>query len=254
VVSRTTAAVNYGHRTAPTKVDLKGTLLYPEARGEATVESRRGAVEIDAKFRNLDAPSRFGPTYLTYVFWAITPEGRSVNLGEIVLNSANKARLRVSSELQSFALIATAEPYFSVTQPSNVVVMENVIRPDTVGRTEQVRARYDLLPRQNYTYETGAPAAATDAPKVSMDEYEALLALYQAQNALQIARAAGAEQFAGGTIHRADELYQQALRLKKRKSDGKQVVTIARQAVQTAEDARIIAVKRQPLEGPASSQ
>ncbi|MDX1983519.1 MAG: anti-sigma factor [Bryobacteraceae bacterium] len=245
VVARSTKAVNYGHRALPTRIDFKGTVLYPEARGQASVESRRGAVEIDAKFNGLDAPTRFGASYLTYVLWALTPEGRPRNLGEVVLNGSNKGRLKVSSELQSFAMIVTAEPYFSVTQPSGVVVMENVIRPDTVGTVETVEARYDLLPREHYTYEIGAEGApAASGPKVSMDEYESILAIYQAQHALQIAREAGAERAAAGTLRRAEELYQRARHLKEQKGQARQVIMTARQATQTAEDARIIAAKR----------
>ncbi|HUQ94548.1 MAG TPA: DUF4398 domain-containing protein, partial [Bryobacteraceae bacterium] len=245
VISRTTPAVNYGHRNLPTKIDFRGTVLYPEARGEATVESRRGAADIDAKFSNLDSPARFGPTYLTYVLWALTPQGRPVNLGELVLNSANKGRLKVSSELQSFAMIVTAEPYFSVTQPSGVVVMENIVRPDTVGNIETVEAKYELLPRQHFTYETGSRDRVQDTPKVTMIEYESLLALYQAQNALQIAKSAGADQAAPDIMQRAEQLYQQAQTYHSQKSVHKQVVMTARQAAQTAEDARILALKRQ---------
>ena len=113
VVSRTTQAVNYGHRALPTRIGFKGTVLAPNARGEATVHPKRGVVEVDASIRDLDAPSRFGAEYLTYVLWAITPQGRATNLGELVLNGRDKGKLRVSTDLQSFALIVTAEPYFS---------------------------------------------------------------------------------------------------------------------------------------------
>jgi hypothetical protein len=253
VISRTTKALNYGHRELPTKIDLRGTVLYPDARGDATVESKRGAVEIDTRFSRLDAPSRFGPEYLTYVLWAITPEGRPVNLGEVVLNSSNKGRLKVSADLQAFALIVTAEPYFSVSQPSNVVVMENVLRPDTIGKVELVDAKYELLPRGHFTYNIGEPNGAVQGPKVSMNEYESLLALYQAQNALQIARAAGADRFAGDTLQKAEQLYQQA-QTYDRKNGYKQVVMTARQASQTAEDARILAVRRQQQQTATSSQ
>src|SRR4051794_9412195 len=159
VISRTTKAVNYGHRTLPTKVDFKGTVLLSEARGEATVQSKRGVMEIDAKFDHVDAPTKFGTEYLTYVLWAISPEGRAINLGELVLGSSNKGKLKVSTDLQAFALVVTAEPYFSVVQPSDVVVMENVIRPDTAGKVEEVEARYELMPRKPYTYDTAAKSA-----------------------------------------------------------------------------------------------
>jgi hypothetical protein len=245
VVSRTTKAINYGHRTEPTKIGLKGTIVLPEAQGEARVESKRGAVEIEAKVNHLMAPTRFGPQYLTYVLWAITPEGRPVNLGEFVAGPGNKARLNVSTDLQAFALIVTAEPYFSVLQPSDVVVMDNVLMPGTVGKVEEVDAKYELLPRGQFTYNTAAPPAPSDGPKVSMGQYEAIVAVYQAQNAIQIARAEGADKYAADTLQKAEQLYQQAVGLQAKKSASRQIVTAAREAAQAAEDARAISAKRQ---------
>src|SRR5579864_9614489 len=150
VVERTTNAVSYRHRSGWTKVDLRGTPLAPEATGHADVNSRPGYIEAKAEMHHLQPAQRFGPEYLTYVLWAITPEGRSKNLGEVVLDDGN-SHLDVTTDLQAFALIVTAEPYFGVTQPSDVVVMENVIREDTVGKIEQMSVKYDLLKRGSYT-------------------------------------------------------------------------------------------------------
>jgi hypothetical protein len=252
VISRTTKAINYGHLAEPTKIGLKGTVLFPETEGEARVESRRGAVEIDTRVNHLGAPTRFGPEYLTYVLWAITPVGRPVNLGELVVDPSNKARLKVSTQLQAFALIVTAEPYFSVTHPSDVVVMENVVRPGTVGKVEEIDAKYELLPRKQFIYNAGIPPAASDGPKLSMDDYEALLAVYQAQNAIQIAKSAGADRYAPDALQKAEQLYQQALALQAQKSASRDIVTTAREAAQTAEDARAISVKRH--DGESSRQ
>jgi hypothetical protein len=248
VVARTVKAVNYGHRTIPTKVDLKGTVLAPEARGEARVESKRGAVEIEVQVNRLDAPSRFGNEYLTYVLWAITPEGRSTNIGELVLDPGNKGKLKVSIDLQAFALIVTAEPYFAVTQPGDVVVMENVIRPDTIGKVEEVAAKYELMPRGHYTYVRPAREAPQPVAgqKMSMDQYEAVLALYQALNAIQIARAAGADRDAADTMRKAEQLYENARNLQTHNGTSREVVMTARQSAQTAEDARAISAKHHP--------
>jgi hypothetical protein len=245
VVSRTTKAINYGHLTDPTKVGLKGTVLLQEAQGEARVESRRGAMEIEARVNHLTAPTRFGPQYLTYVLWAITPDGRPVNLGELVTDASDKARLKVSTDLQAFALIVTAEPYFSVTHPSDAVVMENVLEPGTQGRVEALDAKYELLPRKHFTFDTASPTATGDGPKLSMDRYEAQVAVYQAQNAIQIAKSAGAGTYAADTLQKAEQLYQQAVELNAKKSSSHEVVTAAREAAQTAEDARAISAKRQ---------
>jgi hypothetical protein len=248
VIARTTKAINYGHLTEPTKVGLKGTVLLPEAEGEVRVQSRRGAVDIEAKVNHLGPPTRFGPEYLTYVLWAITPEGRPVNLGELVSDPSNKAKLKVSADLQAFALIITAEPYFSVVHPSDVVVMENVLLPGTTGKVEELEAKYELLPRKQFVYTTGVPPAQTEGPRLPMDEYEALLSVYQAQNAIQIAKAAGAEKYAADTLQKAQQLYQQAVELQGKKSASRQIVTSAREAAQTAEDARAISAKRQENE------
>ena len=102
-----------------------------------------------AAFDELGAPSKFGSEYLTYVLWAITPEGRANNLGELQVNG-NDGKLRVTTELQAFGLIVTAEPYFAVTQPSDVVVMENIVRDDTEGRIQTITAKYELLKRGSY--------------------------------------------------------------------------------------------------------
>src|SRR5438093_1293764 len=151
VVERQTSAVNYRHRGGPTRLDFRGTPLLPNAHGEAEVEGRKGYMEIKAELKNLQPASRFGPEYLTYVLWAITPEGRPVNLGEVLLDENNRGVLDVTTDLQAFGMIVTAEPYFAVTQPSDAVVLENVVRSDTKGIVEQVNAKYEWLKRGQYT-------------------------------------------------------------------------------------------------------
>ena len=135
VISRSVLAVNYEHRSGSTHVDFAGTDLMPSANGEAKVESERGSIKIRAEFGNLQSPKSFGNEYLTYVLWAISPEGRAVNLGEVLVGDNDRSKLEVTTDLQSFALIVTAEPYYAVRQPSNVVVLENVVRDNTKGTT-----------------------------------------------------------------------------------------------------------------------
>src|SRR5688572_6548267 len=148
VVGRSTVAINY-RVSGDTKIDLTGTALLPDARGVAEISAKRGHSEIDARFNGLQRATRFGNEYLTYVLWAITPEGRPRNLGEVQFTGRDVHK-QVTTELQAFALVVTAEPYFAVTQPSDLVVMENSVRPDTRGRVETVQARYELLPRGSY--------------------------------------------------------------------------------------------------------
>ncbi|HEY3127834.1 MAG TPA: OmpA family protein [Acidobacteriota bacterium] len=242
VVARSTKAVNYRHRSGSTKVDFRGTPLLPEARGEAKVESKQGAIKIETDFNELQPASKFGPEYLTYVLWAITPEGRPVNLGEVLLDG-KKSYLNVTTELQAFSLIVTAEPYFAVTQPSDVVVMENVVRSDTVGKVEEIEAKYDLLKRGQYTLNVNPAELKPIAlnPKVPLE-------LYEARNALRIARWVGADHYASDSFQKADQLLRQAEAYQERNAGRKPVAMTAREAAQTAEDARIIALKRQEEE------
>jgi outer membrane protein OmpA-like peptidoglycan-associated protein len=251
VVSRSLEAVNYEHRGGPTPIDFRGTVLLPHAKGTATVESHRGRVSIDAKLEHLEAPTRFGREYLTYVLWAITPQGRAKNLGELLVDSSNNAHIKVTTDLQAFGLIVTAEPYYSVTMPSDVVVAENVVRPDTIGAREEVTAKYELLPRGQYTM-TVKPSQLHSyeqyGEKLSYDRYEAVLELYQAENAVQIARSLGADHYAPESFDKAASLLSQAQAMNARKQDTHAIVSTAREASQMAEDARTIAVRRRDEE------
>jgi flagellar motor protein MotB len=244
VVERSVNAVNYQYRAGPTAIDFRGTVLLPHAKGEAQVESKSGRTEIEARFDHLEPPTRFGAEYLTYVLWAITPDGHARSLGELVANGSDKAHLHVTTDLQSFGLIVTAEPYFSVRLPSDVVVMENQVRPDTIGKAEPIVVRYDLLPRGSYTFNVpSGNEAVYRGPKLSMDRYEAVSAVYQAQNAIAIARSQGAAEYAPDIFSRAEGQWREAQTLNARRADASLVVTAARQAAETAEDARTVALK-----------
>jgi len=239
VVERTTKAINYRHHSGSTTIDFRGTALLPEARGEAKVESKQGYIEIEVEFDDLQGATLFGTEYLTYVMWAITPEGRAANLGEVILNGT-KSKLNVTTELQAFGLIVTAEPYFAVSQPSDVVVMENFVRKDTVGKIEEIDAKYELLQRGQYS--VNVPPA--ELKPIPLDK-NTPLDLHEARNALRIARWSGAEKDAADSFQKADKLLQQAEAYEARKAGNKPVSMTAREAVQTAEDARLIALKRQ---------
>ena len=236
VTARTAKAINYRHRSGATKIDFRGTALLPKSRGEAKVEGKQGYIEIEVEFDDLQAASKLGPEYLTYVLWAVTPEGRTSNLGEILLNGT-KSKLNVTTELQVFALLVTAEPYFAVTRPSDLIVMENVVRADTLGKIEEIDAKYELLQRGQYQ-RFGNPLT------LKMDQ-GLPLELYEARNAIQIARATGAERFATDTFLKAEKSLAQAEAYQARKAGKNPVIMTSREAVQTAEDARAIAVKRQ---------
>jgi outer membrane protein OmpA-like peptidoglycan-associated protein len=238
VVARTMKAINYNHRSGPTNIAFLGTALLPKAHGEAKVESKQGAIQIQVEFRELQPATAYGAEYLTYVMWAITPEGRAMNLGEVLLNGTN-SKLNVTTELQSFGLIVTAEPYFAVTQPSDVVVMENMVRKDTTGTIEEVDAKYELLQRGQYTLNV----KPSEIKPVQLDN-RTPLELYEARNAVQIARWTGAEKYAAGTFLKATQGLENAEGYLKGKAGKRPIGTVAREAVQMAEDARIITIKK----------
>lgn len=238
VVEREATAINYQHRAGSTTIDFRGTPLLAEARGEAKVESKQGYIEIEVEFDDLQPATRFGPEYLTYVMWAISPEGRAVNLGEVLLNGT-KSKLNVTSDLQTFGMVVTAEPYFSVTQPSDVVVMQNFLRPETRGKVEQIQAKYELLQRGQYS--VNVPPGELKA--IALDS-KTPLEIYEARNAVRIARWAGANKDAADSFAKAEQGLSQAENYLARKEQRPAIMT-ARQAVQTAEDARLIALKRQ---------
>jgi len=238
VTSRSVQAVNYKHRSGASKLDFAGTDLMPAATGQAKVESKKGYTEIEVEFGNLQKPTTFGNEYLTYILWAISPEGRAVNLGEVLVGDNHRSKLDVTTDLQAFALIVTAEPYYAVRQPSNVVVIENVVREDTKGTTETVNAKYELMERGGYI-----PTGYKFDPVVLNAKLP--LEFFEARNALRIAQSEGAEQYAGDSYKHAVQLMDKAdADATSKHIDKKSLIATSREAVQTAEDARAIAVAK----------
>ena len=239
VVGHSTPAINYRYRSGDTSIDFQGTPLLPRAKGRAKVETKRGFSDIDAHFAALEPASRFGAEYLTYVMWAITPDGRAANLGEVLLNGAD-SKLHVTTDMQAFALIVTAEPYFAVSQPSDVVVLENEVRPETLGAVERVEAKYELLKRGSYVMRGNVRES-----EVRTSDPGTPLELREARNAVYLARQVGADQYAIDTFQKASQSLQQAEEYQRRDAGTKPVIMMARAAAQTAEDARLIALQRQ---------
>jgi outer membrane protein OmpA-like peptidoglycan-associated protein len=236
VVAKTTKAINYSHAQGSTPIGFKGTVLMPFAKGDARVQAKKGVTSVTAKFEKLSPATTYGPQFLTYVLWAVTPEGRASNLGELEMDGT-KAKVDGAAAFQAFAMIVTAEPYFAVAQPSDVVVLENEVRPDTVGSVEQVDAKFDLLERGEYsTITTGDDNQPLD-PRVP-------LSLYEARKAVEIAQAAGAAKYANDSFQKAQQLLESAEDAQKHKAARKDVDMTAREAVQTAQDALSITLKR----------
>jgi outer membrane protein OmpA-like peptidoglycan-associated protein len=252
VVARDIPAINYFHRQGATKIGFQGTTLLPRAKGEAKVQGQAGRTTIDAEFEGLSPANGFGVEYLTYVLWAITPEGRPVNLGEVLpTGSKDRNHIAVTANLQAFGLIITAEPYYAVTMPSDLVVMQNVVLEDkTEGVLEHINAHYTLLPRGAYQETAGRHSVLNP---IRRDE-RSPLELYEAVNAVQIAEAAGAGTYAADTMVTAKTALQNAQDLDTKKSNRKQTITFAREAVQSAEDARIITIRKIKAEDEAAER
>ena len=249
VVGRSTKAVNYRHRGGSTTVDLKGTSLMPEATGRAKVNGKEGRLEVDVEVSKLQPATQIGGQFLTYVLWAITTEGRAVNLGEIVPNDSGKRGLDVTTDLQAFGLIVTAEPYFAVTRPSDKVVMENIIRTETKGFEEPIDAKFDMLEGGQYTIDVPAsqlPSTTAD-PNTPLD-------LLEARNAVAIAKAAGAESYAADSLKKAQEFLDRAEDYLRRKQGRTPIGTAARGATQMAEDARVLTLRRKEDERIAAEK
>jgi len=242
VVSRSVQAINYKHRGGAAKVDFAGTALMPQANGQAKVESKKGYIEIEVEFGNLEKPTTFGNEYLTYILWAISPEGRAVNLGEILVGDNHRSKVDVTTDLQAFALVVTAEPYYAVRQPSNVVVLENVVHEDTKGTIEAMHTKYELLERGGYI-----PTGYKFDPVILNTRLP--LEFFEARNALRIAQSEGAETYARDSYQHASRLMDQVdADATSKHTDRKAMIGIAREVVQTAEDARAITVKKIEVE------
>lgn len=242
VVQRNLDAVNYLHRSGSTEIAMRGTDLLPTAHGKAVVKNESGRVIINLHAEGLGIPTAFGPEYITYVLWAITPDGRPQNLGELI--PAGKVDLTVTSSVPAFGMIVTAEPYFAVTQPSDVVVMQNMILLDkTMGVLEHVNAHYTLLARGAYTQEV-----AGIAYKPPAENNQRSLELNEAHNAVELAEVAGAAQYAPDILQQAQNDLRSADQMETQKHEKKEEITFAREATERAEDARISSLRKQAAE------
>jgi outer membrane protein OmpA-like peptidoglycan-associated protein len=215
----------------------------PQVEGHAKVDGKAGRLAISAELTHMQPASSFGGQYLTYVLWAITPEGRAVNLGEILPGDNGKDKIDVTTDLQAFGMIVTAEPYYSVTHPSNKVVAENIIRQETKGFEEPIAAKFDVLEGAQYTIDVPAdqlPSSQADA-RVPLD-------LLEARNAVVIAKAAGARQYAPDSLAKAEDMLQRAEDYYQRKQGRTPIGTAARGATEMAEDARVITLRRREQE------
>src|SRR5580698_3295602 len=237
-VSRTTKAVNYRRAGGTTKIDFQGTELMQGATGEAKVESKSNRMEIEAKFQGFEDATKFGLEYLTYVMWAVSSQGRAVNLGEVALKNGS-GQVKAISDMQTFGMIVTAEPYFAVTQPGNMVVLENVLGPATQGKVENIDAQYELLGRGIYS----SSNTKIENAIFGIDR-KTPIELFEARNAVRIARIAQADKYAAASLAKAEQQLKHTEEVYSRKSEKKSIEAAAREVVETAEEARVMAVKQ----------
>jgi outer membrane protein OmpA-like peptidoglycan-associated protein len=241
VTSKSTTAIGYDVGGGSTKVDLKGTELMPDAGGQAKIEikAKAGRTSVDAEVKGLKPPSTLGSEFLTYVLWAVTPEGRTGNMGEILLNKNGDGKLSATTPAQTFSLVVTAEPYFAVRLPSEMVVLQSERRKDTKGKVFPIN-EYKLLKRAQYE-KMGNPLALTLDPSVPLE-------MYEARNAVEIAKSRGADKYAPEVFSKAEGSLKMAENSLASKADKNAVTSTARQTVQFSADALLLAVQRQEEE------
>jgi outer membrane protein OmpA-like peptidoglycan-associated protein len=240
VVSKSIKAIGYQVGGGDTKVDLKATQLMPQANGEAKVEAKQGVATIEADIKGLAQPTKLGSEFLTYVLWVVSPDGRTSNVGEILINNSGQGKIKATTQLQTFSLFVTAEPYFSVRQPSEMLILENEIRRDTKGKIFIVND-YKLMRRSQYEKMGNPLALSLDLKNVPLD-------MYQARNAVEIAKSRGADKYAAEIFTKAEGSLKMAENSLTRKANKREIISTARQAVQFSEDARALAVQRQEEE------
>jgi outer membrane protein OmpA-like peptidoglycan-associated protein len=228
--------VHYRLQGGTTKVDFQGTELLQRASGEAKVEGKKTNFQIEVKFQNLEDATKFGLEYLTYVLWAVSPQGRPVNLGELSLEHGN-AHVKAFTDLQTFGMIVTAEPYFAVTQPGNMVVMES--SPLTGAGTENIETKYEVVGRGTYS---STNTHIQDA--IFGIDSKTPLELFEARNALRIAHIAAADKYAASIISKAGQQLMHAEEVYRQKQNKAAVEAAAKEATETAEEARLMAVKQ----------
>jgi outer membrane protein OmpA-like peptidoglycan-associated protein len=237
VINKSTKAVGYPVGGGSTKIDLVGTDLLPEATGEAKIEARQGATTVEVKCKNLPSPTRFGAEFLTYVLWAVSPEGRTVNLGELSVKQNGEGERKTSTPMQMFSLLITVEPYFAVRMPAELVVLENEVRKGTRGKIFIVD-KYELMKKARYQKKDNPLALTMDLKNVPLE-------MYQARNALEIARSNDADKYAAEIFVKAEASLKMAENALLKKSGPREVISTALQSIQFSEDSRALSVQRQ---------
>jgi outer membrane protein OmpA-like peptidoglycan-associated protein len=244
-VKKTVTAIGYPAGKS-IEVDLTGTGLMAAGSGQAKVKAGTGATGVETEFQSMAQATTFGTEFLTYVLWAVSPDGRSNNLGEILINKDGKGKLTTTTAFQTFSLFVTAEPYFAVRFPSEMVVLQNELKKNTKAKIFPVND-YPLMRRSQYQ-KMGNPLALT------LDLKNVPLNMYEARNAVEIAQSRGADKYAPEIFSKAKGSLQMAENSLAQKENEKVIISNARQTVQFAEDARRLTEQRKEEERIANEK
>ncbi len=240
-IPRQTLAITYP-RGETVKVSFRGTTRFPRMSGEATIKrTARNVTEIDLSVSKMPRPFELGAGYTTYVLWAISPDGTINNLGEIKRRGTFEfdSKIRVTTPLQTFALIVTAEPHFLVRRPSRAVMLENVAAVALSGKVLQTTQSI------NYFGNTSDYFSDARAPEIAESDYaKTPSTILQARQAIVLAKYAGAASYAQEELQEAEELLKKAEDAWKAGRSDQEVEVNARQAVGAAVKAEDMALAR----------
>jgi len=226
--------VNYHALGGAAKTEFEPTALMLNTKGLAQVAiTKEGSVSVKAQFNGLTGPTKFGNEYLTYILWGITPKGQPLKIGELSV-TGDAARLVASTVLRTFGMLVTAEPYYAVTRPSNIVVLVG----KSMGETQPPFAPCELL-QDGY-----APPGYRYEPIDTSSGYAP--ELLQAMNARRIAKVAQADKYAAQSFSGAENLYEYMVAWAVReKKISKKLLQAANTVTASYEDARALAMRQQ---------
>ena len=240
-VARQTTAITYPLDEI-VQTQFRGTTRFPRMKGEARVKrTSRNGTEIELSVSKMPRPFELGAGYATYVLWAVSPDGQIDNLGEIRRRGFFEfdSKISVTTPLQTFALIITAEPHFLVRQPSQAIMLENLSPVAQSGRTiATTRAAQYFGNSSDFFRDARTPEIA------ELDYAKTPSTILQAKQAVALARYAGAERDATEEFRQAESFLTSAENAWKAERPEEQIDVTARQAVSAAVKAESTAAIR----------
>jgi len=240
-VSRRTTAITYPLDDNIT-VQFRGTTRFPRMKGEAKVKrTARSGTTIELSVEKMPRPFELGAGYATYVLWAISPTGQADNLGEIKRSGLFfiDSKVRVTTPLQTFALIITAEPHFMVTRPSQTIMLENLYPVAANGQ------RIGTSPAISYFGNSSDFFRDPRTPEIAEVDYaKTPPAILQAKQAVALARFSGAERDATVELNEAKTLLQNSENAWQAGRDADTIDIAARKSIEASVKAETAAIAR----------